>query len=193
MGEVFRAKDTRLGRDVAIKVLPEGFGDDAERLGRFEREAKVLASVNHSKVATLFGMETAESGEVFLAMELVEGEDLAQRIERGPMPIGESVRIARQIADGLDAAHIKGIVHRDLKPGNIRITPDGTVKILDFGLAKEWNRSLPQPRAGTGTVRRSPNRHLGLRLRPLRDARRSSRLRGRHLDRGHRPCPRKST
>jgi serine/threonine protein kinase len=142
MGEVFRAKDTRLGRDVAIKVLPEGFGDDAERLARFEREAKVLASVNHSKVATLFGMETAESGEVFLAMELVEGEDLAQRIERGPMPIGESVRIARQIADGLDAAHIKGIVHRDLKPGNIRITPDGTVKILDFGLAKEW---MPGP------------------------------------------------
>jgi Tol biopolymer transport system component len=138
MGEVYRAQDTRLGRDVAIKVLPEGIGDDAERLARFEREAKVLASVNHPNVATLFGLETDDSGKVFLVMELVEGEDLAQRVERGPIPITDAIRIARQIADGLEAAHAKGIVHRDLKPGNVRITPDRTVKILDFGLAKEW-------------------------------------------------------
>jgi serine/threonine-protein kinase len=137
MGEVYRAQDTRLGRDVAIKVLPEAFGTDPERLARFEREAKVLASVNHPNVATLYGMDTAESGAVFLAMELVEGEDLAQRIEGTPIPVAEAIRIAGQIAAGLEAAHTKGIVHRDLKPGNIRITSDGTAKILDFGLAKE--------------------------------------------------------
>jgi serine/threonine-protein kinase len=133
MGEVYRARDTRLGREVAIKVLPEGFADDAERLARFEREAKVLASVNHANVATLYGLETDPgSGShgrplSFLVMELVEGEDLTERIARGPVPI-----------EGLEAAHTSGVVHRDLKPGNIRITPEGTVKILDFGLAREW-------------------------------------------------------
>jgi serine/threonine protein kinase/Tol biopolymer transport system component len=143
MGEVYRARDTRLDRQVAIKVLPEDLSEDPERLARFEREAKVLASLNHSNIATLFGIEneTGPEGKPigFLVMELVEGEDLAQRIERGPIPVGEATGIARQIADGLEAAHAQGIVHRDLKPGNIRITPDGTVKILDFGLAKQWS------------------------------------------------------
>ena len=144
MGEVYRAEDTRLDRDVAIKVLPEGFADDPERLARFEREAKVLASLNHPNIATLYGVETVDSGTgaIFLVMELIEGEDLAQRIAGGPVPPSEAIAISRQIAVGLGAAHAKGIVHRDLKPANIRITPDGEVKILDFGLAKEW---LPEP------------------------------------------------
>jgi Tol biopolymer transport system component/predicted Ser/Thr protein kinase len=157
MGEVYRAQDTRLERDVAIKVLPEGFGDDPERLARFEREAKVLASVNHPNVATLFGLETVDSGKVFLVMELVEGEDLAQRVERGPIPIKDAIQIAHQIAEGLEAAHAKGIVHRDLKPGNIRITPDGTVKILDFGLAKEWG-----PGPGDADFTESPTITAGM-------------------------------
>jgi len=154
MGEVYRAEDTRLGREVAIKVLPEGFAGDSERLARFEREAKVLASINHPNIATLYGLETvsdmetgmesspkpqASSPASFLVMELVEGEDLAQRIARGPIPVKESVAIGKQIADGLEAAHAKGIIHRDLKPANIRIATDGTVKILDFGLAKAWD------------------------------------------------------
>jgi serine/threonine protein kinase/Tol biopolymer transport system component len=161
MGVVYRAHDERLDRDVAIKVLPEGFAADPERLARFEREAKVLASLNHPNIATLFGLETvsetetgtdgnsklktqnsklpADAGKMtFLVMELVEGEDLAQRVARGPIPVRESVAIGRQIADGLEAAHAKGIIHRDLKPANIRIATDGTVKILDFGLAKAW-------------------------------------------------------
>jgi serine/threonine-protein kinase len=163
MGEVYRAEDTRLGREVAIKVLPEAVAQDAERLARFEREAKVLGSLNHPNIATLFGLETvldtetdtggnsklktqnsklpADAGKMtFLAMELVEGEDLAQRIARGPIPVKESVAIGKQIADGLEAAHAKGIIHRDLKPANIRIATDGTVKILDFGLAKAWEQ-----------------------------------------------------
>jgi Tol biopolymer transport system component len=142
MGEVYRAQDTHLGRDVAIKVLPEGFSDNPERLARFEREAKVLASLNHPNIATLFGLETDAGGSqgtsiTYLVMELIEGEDLEQRIARGPVPIEEAIDLARQIADGLEAAHARGIVHRDLKPGNIRITPGGAVKILDFGLAKD--------------------------------------------------------
>jgi serine/threonine-protein kinase len=157
MGEVYRAQDTRLGRDVAIKVLPEGLANDPERLARFEREAKVLASLNHPNIATLYGIETIErsmasgpephasSPPTFLVMELVEGEDLAQRIAEGPIPVTESVAIGRQIAEGLEAAHAKGIVHRDLKPANIRITPDGSVKILDFGLAKAWEPSTSDP------------------------------------------------
>jgi Tol biopolymer transport system component/predicted Ser/Thr protein kinase len=157
MGEVYRAEDTRLGREVAIKVLPEGFADDPERLARFEREAKVLASVNHPNVATLFGLETIDSGEIFLVMELVDGEDLARRVERGPIPIDDTIRIARQIADGLEAAHTRGIVHRDLKPGNIRITPDGTAKILDFGLAREWG-----PGPGDADFTESPTITAGM-------------------------------
>jgi eukaryotic-like serine/threonine-protein kinase len=135
MGQVFRARDTRLDRDVAIKVLPEVFGRDADRVARFRREAKTLASLNHPHIAAIYGLE--ESGGVSaLVMELVEGEDLAQRIARGAIAIDEALPIAKQIADALEAAHEQGIIHRDLKPANIKVRPDGTVKVLDFGLAK---------------------------------------------------------
>jgi Tol biopolymer transport system component len=149
MGEVYRATDTRLGRNVAIKVLPEEFATDAERLARFEREARLLASLNHPNIATLYGLESASGTDsdvgtgvtTYLAMELVEGDDLERRIARGRIPVKDAVAIGRQIAEGLEAAHGNGVVHRDLKPANIRITPDGTVKILDFGLAKAWEPS----------------------------------------------------
>ncbi len=158
MGEVYRARDTKLGREVALKVLPEGFAADAERMGRFEREAKVLASLNHPNIAAIYGFE--DSGSVHaLVMEMVEGQTLAERIGEpgtrgagprgaglkagatqagaaGPMPVDEALPIAKQIAEGLEYAHERGIVHRDLKPANVKITPDGVVKILDFGLAK---------------------------------------------------------
>jgi hypothetical protein len=135
MGEVWRATDTTLGRDVAIKVLPEVFSADAERLTRFEREAKVLASLNHANIAGIYGLHEHE-GLRFLAMELVPGEDLAERLNKGSVPFSEAIDIARQIAEALEVAHEQGVVHRDLKPANIRITPDGKVKVLDFGLAK---------------------------------------------------------
>ena len=168
MGEVWRATDTKLGREVALKVLPEEFAEDPNRMARFEREAKVLASLNHPNIATLFGLETAipsgaetetETGTgsgpkpqassltpqasrptTFLAMELVAGEDLSERIARGPIPVEEAIPIALQIAEALEAAHEQGIVHRDLKPANIKVTEDGTVKVLDFGLAKAWEK-----------------------------------------------------
>ena len=135
MGEVYRARDTRLDREVALKVLPESFALDAERLARFEREAKTLASLNHPHIAQVHGFEEA-GGIRVLAMELVEGDDLSQRIARGPLAVDEALPIARQIAEALEAAHLAGIVHRDLKPANIKVRPDGTVKVLDFGLAK---------------------------------------------------------
>jgi serine/threonine protein kinase len=172
MGEVWRAEDTKLGREVALKMLPAEFAGDPERMARFEREAKVLASLNHPNIATLFGLETVMSGTdadsdadadadagtgadgnskfifhnskltasavTFLVMELVEGEDLSNRIARGPIPVDEAVSLARQIAEALEAAHEQGIVHRDLKPANIKLKADGTVKVLDFGLAKAW-------------------------------------------------------
>ncbi len=158
MGEVWRAEDTKLGREVALKVLPEDFAKDPDRLARFEREAKVLASLNHPNIATLYGLETIASGGnsklktqnskltsdeaapeiTFLVMELVEGEDLSERIARGAIPVDEAIPIALQIAEALEAAHEQGIVHRDLKPANIKLTDDGTVKVLDFGLAKTW-------------------------------------------------------
>jgi len=145
MGEVFRARDTRLGRDVAIKVLPASFADDPERLARFTREAQTLASLNHPHVAAIYGLE--ESGGVrALVMELVEGEDLAQRLSRGALPLDEALAVARQIAEALEAAHEKGIVHRDLKPANVKVTPEGKVKVLDFGLAKAMDP------AGTSSV-----------------------------------------
>jgi Tol biopolymer transport system component len=135
MGEVYRARDTTLDRDVAIKVIAATFAADPDRLARFEREAKVLASLSHPNIAHVHGFEHGD-GLHALVMELVDGEDLASRISRGPIPFNEALNIARQIADGLDAAHEKGIVHRDLKPANVMITPDGAVKVLDFGLAK---------------------------------------------------------
>ena len=137
MGEVYRARDSKLGRDVAIKVLPEAFTQDKDRLERFEREARLLAQLNHSNVATLYGVEESER-RPFLVMELVEGETLAERIARGPMPLDEALHLFRQIAEGVEAAHEKGIIHRDLKPANIKISPDDTPKILDFGLAKAF-------------------------------------------------------
>jgi Tol biopolymer transport system component len=150
MGEVYRASDTRLGREVALKVLPEAFARDAERMTRFEREARLLASLNHPHIAAIYGLEEID-GVRAIAMELVEGSDLAALIARGPagasprpgegpatsgMPLDEALPLARQIADALEAAHEKGIIHRDLKPANVKVTPDGTVKVLDFGLAK---------------------------------------------------------
>jgi eukaryotic-like serine/threonine-protein kinase len=137
MGEVYRATDSKLGRDVAIKVLPPEVAQDPERLGRFQREAQLLAALNHPNVAAIYGLEEAD-GKPFLALELVEGEDLKQRLERGAIPVEEALEIARQIAEALDEAHGKGIVHRDLKPANVKLTPDGKVKVLDFGLAKAW-------------------------------------------------------
>ena len=135
MGEVYRARDTRLKRDVALKVLPADVAGDIERLARFQREAEVLASLNHPHIAHIHGVEES-NGTTALIMELVEGEDLAHRIARGPIPIDDALPIAQQIADALEAAHEQGIIHRDLKPANIKVRPDGMVKVLDFGLAK---------------------------------------------------------
>ena len=135
MGKVYRARDTRLKRDIALKILPESFASDPDRLARFQREAEVLASLNHPNIATIHGLEEAD-GTRALVMELVEGETLADRISRGPIPLDEALSIAKQIAEALEAAHEQGIIHRDLKPANIKVRPDGTVKVLDFGLAK---------------------------------------------------------
>jgi serine/threonine protein kinase len=140
MGEVYRARDTKLKRDVAIKTLPEEFSHDADRLSRFQREAEVLASLNHPNIAAIYDLQEAE-GSRFLVLELVEGETLAERIGRGPIPIDEALPIAKSICEALEAAHEQGIVHRDLKPANIKITPDGKVKVLDFGLAKAMEKS----------------------------------------------------
>jgi len=137
MGEVYRATDGKLGRDVAIKVLPEAFARDPDRVARFEREAKLLAALNHPNVASIYGFEKANSTH-FLVLELVEGETLAERLSRGPVPPVEALQLTRQIVDALEAAHEKGVIHRDLKPANIKITPEGKVKVLDFGLAKAF-------------------------------------------------------
>ena len=138
MGEVYRARDTKLDRDVAIKVLPEDFATDPERLARFEREAKLLASLNHANIAAIYGLED-EGDQRFIVMEVVEGETLAERIaSSGRIEVEEALEIARQIAEALEAAHENGVIHRDLKPANVIVTPDGKVKVLDFGLAKAW-------------------------------------------------------
>jgi len=151
MGEVYQATDSRLGRSVAIKLLPAGFAQDAERIARFEREARVLASLNHPNIAAIYGLE--ESGEKrFFVMELVPGETLSEKIKRGAIPIEETLRIAAQIAEALEAAHEKGVVHRDLKPANIHVTPDGKVKVLDFGLAKVWDGAPHSDLSGLPTV-----------------------------------------
>ena len=141
MGEVYRATDTTLGRDVAVKLLPAAFAENPDRVARLQREARLLASLNHVHIAHLYGLETATvDGTTIhvLVMELVEGEDLAVRLTRGAIPLDEALPIAKQIAEALEEAHDKGIVHRDLKPSNVKVTPDGTVKVLDFGLAKAW-------------------------------------------------------
>ena len=135
MGQVYQATDTKLKRQVAIKVLPESVASDAERLARFQREAEVLASLNHPNIAAIYGLEEADHTKA-LVMELVEGPTLADRIAKGPVPVDEALPIAKQIAEALEAAHEQGIIHRDLKPANIKVRPDGTVKVLDFGLAK---------------------------------------------------------
>jgi serine/threonine protein kinase len=137
MGEVYQAKDSKLGRDVAIKVLPEEFAKDSDRVARFQREAKVLASLNHPNIAAIYGLEES-GGTNFLVLELVDGDTLADRIAAGPISIEEALKLALQIAEALDAAHEKGVIHRDLKPANIKVTPDGKVKVLDFGLAKAF-------------------------------------------------------
>jgi serine/threonine-protein kinase len=158
MGEVYRAHDTKLGRDVAVKMLPESFVDDPERVARFRREAQILAALNHPNIAQIYGFEESD-GVRALVMELVEGPTLADRIARGPIPIDEALPIAKQIAEALDAAHQRGIIHRDLKPANIKVRPDGTVKILDFGLAKLQAISAADAPTAVGTT--SPGILLG--------------------------------
>src|SRR6476620_10454259 len=135
MGEVYRAKDSKLKREVAIKILPEEFSRDTDRVSRFQREAQVLASLNHPNIAAIYDLEEANETR-FLVLELVEGETLAERIQHAPIPLEEALVIAKHICEALEAAHEKGVVHRDLKPGNVKITPEGKVKVLDFGLAK---------------------------------------------------------
>ena len=160
MGEVFRARDTKLGRDVAIKVLPAAMAHDAETLGRFRREAHILATLNHPNIAAIYGLEES-SGTVGLVMELVAGDDLAQRLRSGAIPVDEAVGIAKQIAEALEEAHEKGIVHRDLKPANVKVTPDGKVKVLDFGLAKALEGDPPSS-AANSQLSHSPtvSRHM---------------------------------
>jgi len=150
MGVVWRAVDTTLGREIAIKILPEAVAVDADRLARFEREARVLASLNHPGIATIYGLH-ADQGIHFLAMELLAGEDLAQRLERGPIPPEAAATIALQVAEALEAAHESGVIHRDLKPANIQVSPDGNAKVLDFGLAKALD-----PELGSGDASLSP-------------------------------------
>ena len=150
MGEVYRARDVRLGRDVAIKVLPDVVAGDADRIARFQREAQLLASLNHPQIGALYGVE--DSGGVrALVLELVEGPTLADRIASGPIEIDEALAIARQIAEALEAAHGQGVIHRDLKPANVKVTPDGRVKVLDFGLAK-----MIQGDSGASSLPNSP-------------------------------------
>ena len=150
MGEVWQARDTKLDRDVALKVLPEAFTSDPDRLARFEREAKVLASLNHPNIGSIYGLEEAE-GTKALVLELVEGPTLADRIKQGPIPLDEALPIATQIAEALEAAHEQGVIHRDLKPANVKVKADGTVKVLDFGLAKAF-----QPDASDAGLSASP-------------------------------------
>ena len=145
MGEVYRAEDTKLKREVAIKVLPEAFARDEERMKRLEREAQVLASLNHPNIASIYGLEDID-GVRALVLELVEGPTLAERIEQGPIPLEEAVLIAQQMAEALSEAHEHRIIHRDLKPANVKLTPSGDVIVLDFGLAK----ALTGERAGSG-------------------------------------------
>jgi len=151
MGEVYRATDTILKRQVAIKILPASLAADEQLLSRFQREAELLASLNHPNIAHLYGFD-ASSDVKALVMELVEGPTLADRLERGAIPCDEALKIARQIGDALEAAHERGVIHRDLKPANVKVREDGTVKVLDFGLAK---LATVEPKAGPGRSSRS--------------------------------------
>jgi eukaryotic-like serine/threonine-protein kinase len=155
MGEVYRARDTKLARDVALKVLPEVFAANSERMARFQREAQVLASLNHPNIAAIYGLEESGSTRA-LVMELVEGKTLADQLKNGPIRSDETLPIARQIADALEYAHERGIVHRDLKPANIKITPEGTIKVLDFGLAKALDPGAASSPTGTQAMQDSP-------------------------------------
>ena len=150
MGQVYRAHDTKLNCDVALKVLPEVFAADSERLARFHREAQLLASLNHPNIAAIYGLEETNAVRA-LVLELVEGPTVADRLDQGPIPLSEALPIARQIAEAVEAAHEKGVIHRDLKPGNVKLTPDGAVKVLDFGIAKMLDAG-EAGRAGAGTV-----------------------------------------
>ncbi len=152
MGEVYRARDTKLKRDVAIKILPDELLRDAGRVTRFQREAEVLASLNHRNIAAIYDFQEANDAR-FLVLELVEGETLAERIQRGRLAAEEALEIAKHICEGLEAAHEKGVVHRDLKPANVKVTSDGRVKVLDFGLAKAMENA-PVP-GRCRTLRRS--------------------------------------
>jgi serine/threonine protein kinase len=154
MGEVYRARDTLLKRDVAIKVLPLAFAGDPERIARFQREAEVLATLNHPNIAAIHGLQDSDSVRS-LVLEFVDGPTLADRIGGHPMPLDDVLAIARQIADALEAAHERGIIHRDLKPANVKVRPDGTVKVLDFGLAKALEGRSPQEAVNFG-VSQSP-------------------------------------
>src|SRR5262249_50058851 len=150
MGHVYRARDLKLKREVAIKTLPEEFSRDVDRVNRFQREAEVLASLNHPNIANIYHLEE-QNGSRYLVLELVEGETLADRIARGPIPVDDALSIAKLIAEGLEAAHEKGVIHRDLKPANIKLTPDGKVKILDFGLAKVFQDQLQESLSNSPT------------------------------------------
>ena len=142
MGEVYRARDMKLEREVAIKVLPAEFTQDPERLARFQQEAKLLASLNHPNIAAIHGLEESD-GIRFLVLELVEGKTLAERVAKRPLPVEEALEVCRQMAEGVEAAHEKGVIHRDLKPANVKVTPEGKVKILDFGLSKAFKGETP--------------------------------------------------
>src|SRR5262249_45105133 len=161
MGEVYRARDTKLKRDVAIKILPDEFSRDADRLTRFQREAEVLASLNHPNIAAIYDLqETNETR--FLVLELVEGETLAERIQRGPIPVEQALGIAKYICEALEAAHEKSIIHRDLKPANVKITPDGRVKVLDFGLARALENAPTMTASNSPTLLSALATNLGV-------------------------------
>jgi len=150
MGEVFKGRDTKLGREVALKILPVELSKDPDRLARFEREARVLASLQHQNIAAIYGLEEVD-GQPVLAMELAQGEDLSTRLEAGPLPLNEIEKITRQLAKGMEFAHENGIVHRDLKPANVKVAGDGQVKILDFGLARAFAAET-SPESGSGSA-----------------------------------------
>ena len=161
MGEVYRAQDTRLCRDVALKVLPELLARDAERMVRFEREAKVLASLNHPNIASIYGLEES-NGTRALVMELVEGPTFAERIRQGRIPLEEVLTFAKEIADALEYAHERGIIHRDLKPSNVKLTPESQVKLLDFGLAKALEDETVEPEVQNSPTLSAPSTRTGV-------------------------------